>query len=33
MRVVRFDKRGTGASDRVSGVPSLEERMDDMRAG
>jgi class 3 adenylate cyclase len=32
MRVVRFDKRGTGASDRVSGVPSLEERMDDVRA-
>ena len=28
MRVLRFDKRGTGASDRVSGVPSLEERMD-----
>jgi len=32
MRAVRFDKRGTGASDRVSGVPSLEERMDDVRA-
>jgi class 3 adenylate cyclase len=32
LRVVRFDKRGTGASDRVSGVPSLEERMDDVRA-
>ncbi len=32
MRVVRFDKRGTGASDRVAGVPSLEERMDDVRA-
>jgi class 3 adenylate cyclase len=32
MRVLRFDKRGTGASDRVSGVPSLEERMDDVRA-
>jgi pimeloyl-ACP methyl ester carboxylesterase len=31
MRVIRFDKRGTGASDRVSGVPSLEERMDDVR--
>jgi hypothetical protein len=28
MRVIRFDKRGTGASDRVSGVLSLEERMD-----
>src|SRR5215831_1517942 len=32
MRVIRFDKRGTGSSDRVSGVPSLEERMDDVRA-
>ena len=32
MRVIRFDKRGTGASDRVAGVPSLEERMDDVRA-
>ena len=32
MRLIRFDKRGTGASDRVSGVPSLEERMDDVRA-
>jgi pimeloyl-ACP methyl ester carboxylesterase len=31
MRVIRFDKRGTGASDRVTGVPSLEERMDDVR--
>jgi hypothetical protein len=27
MRLIRFDKRGTGASDRVVGVPSLEERM------
>jgi len=31
-RVVTFDKRGQGLSDRVSGVPSLEERMDDVRA-
>src|SRR5204863_694277 len=31
MRVIRFGKRGTGASDCVSGVPSLEERMDDVR--
>jgi pimeloyl-ACP methyl ester carboxylesterase len=31
-RLIRFDKRGTGLSDRVSGVPSLEERMDDVRA-
>jgi hypothetical protein len=32
MRRIRFDKRGTGSSDRVVGVPSLEERMDDLRA-
>jgi len=31
-RVVTFDKRGQGLSDRVSSVPSLEERMDDVRA-
>lgn len=31
-RVIRFDKRGTGLSDRVSGAPSLEERIDDIRA-
>ena len=31
-RVILFDKRGTGLSDRVSGVPTLEERMDDVRA-
>ena len=31
-RVVTFDKRGQGLSDRVSGVPLLEERMDDVRA-
>jgi pimeloyl-ACP methyl ester carboxylesterase len=31
-RVVWFDKRGTGLSDRVVGVPILEERMDDVRA-
>jgi pimeloyl-ACP methyl ester carboxylesterase/class 3 adenylate cyclase len=31
-RIIRFDKRGQGLSDRVSGVPSLEERMDDVRA-
>ena len=31
-RVITFDKRGTGLSDRTSGVPSLEERMDDVRA-
>jgi class 3 adenylate cyclase/pimeloyl-ACP methyl ester carboxylesterase len=31
-RVIFFDKRGTGMSDRVSGAPSLETRMDDVRA-
>jgi class 3 adenylate cyclase/pimeloyl-ACP methyl ester carboxylesterase len=31
-RVIQFDKRGTGSSDRVVGAPSLEERMDDVRA-
>jgi pimeloyl-ACP methyl ester carboxylesterase len=31
-RLIRFDKRGTGMSDPVSGAPSLETRMDDARA-
>jgi class 3 adenylate cyclase len=31
-RVVIFDKRGTGMSDRMDGVATLEERMDDIRA-
>jgi class 3 adenylate cyclase len=31
-RCITFDKRGTGISDRVVGAPSLEERMDDLRA-
>jgi pimeloyl-ACP methyl ester carboxylesterase len=31
-RVIRFDKRGTGMSDQVAGAPTLEERMDDVRA-
>jgi class 3 adenylate cyclase len=31
-RLIRFDKRGTGLSDRPGGVPDLETRMDDMRA-
>jgi class 3 adenylate cyclase len=31
-RLVRFDKRGTGLSDRVSGIPNLDVRMDDVRA-
>jgi class 3 adenylate cyclase/pimeloyl-ACP methyl ester carboxylesterase len=31
-RVITFDKRGQGLSDRVPGVPSLEQRMDDVSA-
>jgi pimeloyl-ACP methyl ester carboxylesterase/DNA-binding CsgD family transcriptional regulator/class 3 adenylate cyclase len=31
-RLILFDKRGTGLSDRVSGVAPLAERMDDVRA-
>src|SRR5215211_5622234 len=31
-RLILFDKRGTGLSDRVSGVATLEEGMDDVRA-
>ena len=31
-RLILFDKRGTGLSDRIGGLPSLEERMDDLRA-
>jgi pimeloyl-ACP methyl ester carboxylesterase/class 3 adenylate cyclase len=31
-RVIMFDKRGTGLSDRDVGYPTLEERMDDVRA-
>ena len=31
-RVLLFDKRGTGLSDRVTDTPTLEERMDDVRA-
>ncbi len=31
-RVILFDKRGTGLSDRLSDLSSLEERMDDIRA-
>ena len=30
--LIRFDKRGTGLSDRVGGIPTLEQRMDDVRA-
>ncbi len=31
-RLIRFDKRGWGLSDRVEGIPTIEERMDDVRA-
>jgi pimeloyl-ACP methyl ester carboxylesterase len=31
-RLIRFDKRGTGLSDRVGNTATLEERMDDVRA-
>ena len=31
-RLIRFDKRGTGLSDRLTAIPTLEERMDDVRA-
>lgn len=30
-RLIVFDKRGTGLSDRMRGHPSLEQRMDDVR--
>ena len=31
-RLILFDKRGTGLSDRSSKIPDLETRMDDVRA-
>ena len=31
-RLIRFDKRGTGMSDRMTKVATLEERTDDIRA-
>ena len=31
-RVAIFDKRGTGGSDRVAGIPNLDERIDDLRS-
>lgn len=31
-RIVMLDKRGTGMSDRVTELPGLDERMDDIRA-
>ncbi len=32
LRVLHFDKRGTGMSDRIAHAPDLETRMDDVRA-
>jgi pimeloyl-ACP methyl ester carboxylesterase/class 3 adenylate cyclase len=31
-RLIRFDKRGTGLSDRAVGLPDFDTRMDDVRA-
>ena len=31
-RVILYDKRGTGLSDPVDGVPTVENRVDDLRA-
>ncbi len=31
-RLIRFDKRGTGLSDRSVGFPHMDERIDDIRA-
>src|SRR5436190_3945528 len=31
-RVITFDRRGSGLSDPLSSAPTLEERMDDVRA-
>jgi class 3 adenylate cyclase len=31
-RLIRFDKRGTGLSDRAVGLPDFEARIDDVRA-
>ena len=31
-RFIHFDKRGTGASDRRSAVPGIDERVEDIRA-
>src|SRR5713226_7883310 len=30
-RLITFDKRGSGLSDRTAGTPTLEERADDLR--
>ena len=31
-RLIVFDERGTGLSDRVTDLPSIEQGMDDVRA-
>jgi pimeloyl-ACP methyl ester carboxylesterase len=31
-KLIVFDKRGTGLSDRMAGIANLEDRMDDVRA-
>ena len=31
-RVIMFDKPGTGMSDRLGAIPTLEQRIDDVRA-
>jgi pimeloyl-ACP methyl ester carboxylesterase len=31
-RLIMFDKPGTGLSDRLAAIPTLEQRMDDVRA-
>lgn len=31
-RLIVFDKRGTGLSDRAGPIPTIEDRMDDVRA-
>ena len=31
-RIINFDRRGSGLSDPVTEPPTLEERMDDVRA-
>src|SRR4030095_4886541 len=31
-RVILFDKRGVGLSDRLSVIPTIEARLDDLRA-
>ena len=31
-RLILFDKRGTGLSDRITETPTLKQRMDNVRA-